>query len=73
MYEVICCECGDDPAQGYREASAGFRRIRGPYPLMVGVALFLQHVQLHDTAEETTASHPARPDIPRQRQDEQIN
>jgi hypothetical protein len=54
-YEVICCKCGDDPALDYREASAGLRQIRGPYPLMAGVAVFVQHSELHDTAEKTTA------------------
>ena len=33
-YEVICRECGDDPALDYREVPAEFRQIRGPYPLM---------------------------------------
>jgi hypothetical protein len=56
-YEVICCKCGDDPALDYREVSAGLRQIRGPYPLMVGVAVFLKHGELHDTAEETAARH----------------
>ena len=72
-YEVICCKCGDDPALDYREASARLRQIRGPYPLMAGVAVFLKHGEPHDTAEETTASRLARPDIPRQRQDEQLS
>jgi hypothetical protein len=54
-YEVICCKCGDDPALDYRQASAGLRQIRGPYPLMAGVAVFVQHGELHDRAEKTTA------------------
>jgi len=52
-YEVICCKCGD-----YREASPGLRQIRGPYPLIVGVAVFLRHGELHDTAEERTSITP---------------
>jgi hypothetical protein len=42
-YEVICCKCSDDPARDYREVSAGLRQARGPYPLMAGVPVFLQH------------------------------
>ena len=73
MYEVICGKCGDDPALDYGEVSAGPRRIRGPYPLMAGVAVFFQHGELHDPAGETAASRPARPGIPRQRGDKQVN
>jgi hypothetical protein len=30
--ELICYDCGDDPALDYREVSPLLRRIRGPYP-----------------------------------------
>ena len=72
-YEVICRKCGDDPALDYREVSAGLRQVRGPYPLMTGVAVFLRHSEVHDTAGETAASRPARPDIAGQRQDGQVS
>jgi hypothetical protein len=55
-YEVICCKCGDDPALDYTEVSARLRQIRGPYPFMVGLTVFFKHGELHDTAEEPTAS-----------------
>ena len=28
-YELVCCECGDDPDLDYREISPVFQRIRG--------------------------------------------
>jgi hypothetical protein len=61
-FEVICHECGDDPALDYREVSCELRQIRGPYPLMAGTAAFLKHAEHHDTAKETGTRH-VRPDL----------
>jgi hypothetical protein len=59
-FEVICRECGDDPALDYREVSCELRQIRGPYPLKAGIAAFLKHDEYHDRAEETgNSSRPA--------------
>jgi hypothetical protein len=30
-FELICCDCGDDPGLGYRDVSPRLRQIRGPY------------------------------------------
>ena len=30
-YELICCDCGDDPDLDYRDVSLELQRIRGPY------------------------------------------
>ena len=56
-FEVICRECGDDPALDYREVSCELRQIRGPYPLMAGTAAFLKHDEHHDRTEETETRH----------------
>ena len=53
MFEVICGKCGDDPGLDYPEVSSGLRRIRGPYPLAAGIAVFAKHDEHHDTAGET--------------------
>jgi len=29
-FEIVCCECGDDPDLDYREISRALQRIRGP-------------------------------------------
>ena len=52
-FEVICGECGDDPALDYREVSSKLRQIRGPHPLTAGTAAFLKHAEHHDRTEET--------------------
>jgi hypothetical protein len=32
-FEIICCDCGDDPGLDYRDVSPELQRVRGPYPL----------------------------------------
>ena len=46
-FEIICCDCGDDPDLDYREVSPEIRRIRGPYPVATGVAAYEQHLKRH--------------------------
>jgi hypothetical protein len=49
-FEIICRECGDDPALGYQEVSAELQQIRGPYTFSAGSAAFDKHVEsLHGT------------------------
>jgi hypothetical protein len=43
-YELVCCECGDDPDLDYREVSPGFQQIRGPYQIAIGIAAYERHV-----------------------------
>jgi hypothetical protein len=33
VFELICCERGDDPNLDYRDVSPGLQRIRGQYPI----------------------------------------
>ena len=47
-FEIICCECGDDPGLDYREISPGLRQIRGPYLLRAGIEAFVEHQDHHD-------------------------
>jgi hypothetical protein len=46
-YELICCDCGDDPDLDYLEVSPQLRRIRGPYRIAVGVTAYMTHVRLY--------------------------
>ena len=46
-YELICCDCGDDPDLDYGEVSPELRRIRGPYAIAAGVAAYTTHVRLY--------------------------
>ena len=52
-YELICCDCGDDPDLDYGEVSPELRRIRGPYVIAAGVAAYTTHVRLfHAEADQ---------------------
>jgi hypothetical protein len=59
-FELICCECGDNPDLDFRQVSPGFRRIRGPYPVAAGVAAYEEHVLRHDARQ---AAHPGPADL----------
>jgi len=45
VYELVCCECGDDPDLDYREVSPKLQQIRGPYPIAAGIAAYREHVK----------------------------
>ena len=47
VYELICCDCGDDPDLDYCEVSPRLQLVRGPYPIADGVAVYEQHCRLH--------------------------
>ena len=47
VYELICCDCGDDPDLDYREVSPELQLVRGPYPIAAGVGAYGQHRRLH--------------------------
>jgi hypothetical protein len=59
VFELICCDCGDDPDLDYREAAPRFQRIRGPYPLPAGIAAYQKHVARQHQPQAT--HRPARP------------
>jgi hypothetical protein len=42
-YELICCDCGDDPDLDYRDISPDLQRIRGPYRLSAGIEAYRRH------------------------------
>jgi hypothetical protein len=46
-FELICCDCGDDPGVAYRDVSPRLRQIRGPYPIAAGMAAYDKHVRHH--------------------------
>jgi hypothetical protein len=49
VFEVICCDCGDDPYLDYSEVSARLQRLRGPYPLREGLAAYEEHLASRTT------------------------
>ena len=51
-FEVICRECGDDPALDYQQVSAELQQIRGPYPFSAGSAAFTRHIESRHGTDE---------------------
>jgi len=76
MFEIICCDCGDDPDLDYRDVCPRIQRIRGPYPIVTGVAAYEQHLMQHPNRRPTRQSGPrsegaaqaGRPGTPRMTQ-----
>ena len=46
-FEIVCCDCGDDPDLDYRELPPRLQRIRGPYPIAAGVTAYVRHARRH--------------------------
>jgi hypothetical protein len=47
MFEIISCDCGDDPSRQDAGLSPGLQLVRGPYPMALGVAAYERHLGLH--------------------------
>ena len=54
-FEIICCECGDNPDLDYRQVPPELQEIRGPYPVAAGVAAYEKHIMRH---RGRRAAHP---------------
>jgi hypothetical protein len=50
-FEIICCECGDDPGLAYAEVAPRLQLIRGPYSIAGGVAAYEIHLSVHRQTE----------------------
>ena len=44
-YELICCDCGDNPDLDYLDVAPEVQQVRGPYPLPAGVTAYVRHVK----------------------------
>jgi hypothetical protein len=47
-FEIICCDCSDDPSLDYREVSPRLQLVRGPYPVAMGIAAYEEHIESHE-------------------------
>ena len=45
-FELICCECGDNPYLDYSQISPRLQQIRGPYTIAEGLTAYEQHLGL---------------------------
>lgn len=60
-YELVCCDCGDDPDLDYREVSPELRRVRGPYPIADGIAAYGRHVRRYHALDASPLPGDAPP------------
>jgi hypothetical protein len=44
VFEIICCDCGDNPYLDYSHVSARLQKVRGPYPIAEGIAAYEMHL-----------------------------
>ena len=65
-FEIICCNCGDDPDLDYSEVSPRLQLVRGPYSIAEGAPAYQTHLRLHTQTEKgvpaetvTDAGRPA--------------
>jgi hypothetical protein len=45
-FEIICCDCGDNPYLDYSQVSPRLQKIRGPYAIAAGLAAYEDHLGL---------------------------
>ena len=59
-FEIICCDCGEDPGLECFEVSRRLQLIRGPYPIAAGIAAYETHLTLrgHTEAAGCRGGHP---------------
>ena len=50
VFELICCDCGDNPYLDYSEVPAWLQRLRGPRSLQAGLAAYEKHLGLTSSA-----------------------
>jgi hypothetical protein len=59
-YELICCDCGDNPDLDYRDISLDLQRIRGPYRFSAGIEAYRQHDRLRHERQPVPAENGTR-------------
>lgn len=43
-FEIICCDCGDNPSLDYFHVSPRLQKIRGPYTIAAGLDAYEKHI-----------------------------
>ena len=59
-YELICCDCGDNPDLDYRDISPDLQRIRGPYRFSAGIEAYRRHDRLRHVQQQVPAANGTR-------------
>ena len=59
MFEIVCCDCGDDPDLDYSAVSPELRQVRGPYSVADGIAAYVAHVGRYHQPAPAGRTEPA--------------
>jgi hypothetical protein len=51
VFEIICCDCGDNPYLDYSHVSARLQEIRGPYAIAEGLAAYETHLGIAQASQ----------------------
>ena len=49
-FELICCDCGDNPYLDYYHVSARLQKIRGPFAIAEGIAAYEAHLGIEQVS-----------------------
>ena len=60
VYELVCCDCGDNPDLDYRDVSPDVQRIRGPYRFSAGIEAYGEHDRLQHGQPAVPAANGTR-------------
>jgi hypothetical protein len=55
LFELVCCDCDDDPDLDYSEVSSELRRVRGPYLIADGITAYATHLRLYHQPARATS------------------
>jgi hypothetical protein len=55
-YELICCDCGDNPDLNYWDIPSGLQQIRGPFRFAAGIEAYGRHNRLQHGQEPVSAA-----------------
>lgn len=58
-FEIVCCDCGDDPDLDYSEVPPELRQVRGPYSVADGIAAYIAHVERYHQQAPAVGAEPA--------------
>ena len=58
-FEIVCCDCADDPYLDYSQVLPRLQKIRGPYTIAAALAAYEKHLEF--------PKHPTVPPVRRVR------
>jgi hypothetical protein len=51
VFEIVCCDCGDNPFLDYSHVSARLQKVRGPFAIAEGIAAYEAHLGIEQVSQ----------------------